>query len=98
MWAKALLLSLAMAASAASTSAHAQPVVATAGWIEAQYQDRGDRGRGGGDVRSLRDVVEELRARYGGELVNAQRDGDVYVIRWRMPNGEIRDFRVSAAR
>jgi uncharacterized membrane protein YkoI len=63
-------------------------------------QDR----RGGGErsIRSLREVVEEVRARAGGgELLSARlEDGPrpVYVLRWRMPNGDVRDFRVDASR
>jgi uncharacterized membrane protein YkoI len=50
----------------------------------------------------LREVVEEVRARAGGgELLSARlEDGPrpVYVLRWRMPNGDVRDFRVDASR
>lgn len=62
-------------------------------------QDR--RGERAGDIRSLREVVDEIRSRYGGELISARlEDGPrpVYVLRWRMPNGDVRDFRVSASR
>lgn len=61
-------------------------------------QHRGDSRQA---VRPLRDVVEELRSRYGGELISARlEDGGrpVYLIRWRMPDGQVRDFRVDAAR
>jgi hypothetical protein len=62
-----------------------------------QAQDR----RGQQDIRSLREVVSELRDRYGGDLIDARlEDGPrpIYVIRWRMPDGQVRDFRVNAAR
>lgn len=58
-----------------------------------QTQDR--------DIRSLREVVSELRDRYGGDLIDARlEDGPrpIYVIRWRMPDGQVRDFRVNASR
>lgn len=79
----------------AAGSAHATPLQPN--WVmPIQY-----RGGGQQDVRPLRDVVEELRARYGGELVSArleQGGRPFYEIRWRMPDGQYRDFRVDAAR
>ncbi len=97
MWAKSLLLSAIVAAGAVSGPVNAQqrgPV------FEAQtlipVQDRGNR-----DIRPLREVVESLRSRYGGELISARlEDGPrpVYVLRWRMPDGEVRDLRVDAVR
>lgn len=62
-------------------------------------QDRG--GQQQRELRPLREVVEELRARYGGEYVGYRLEEGarpIYVIRWRMPDGELRDFRVNAAR
>jgi uncharacterized membrane protein YkoI len=53
------------------------------------------------ELRPLREVVEELRARYGGDYVShrlEQGASPVYVVRWRMPDGQIRDIRVSASR
>lgn len=99
MWAKSLLLSALVA-----TAAVAGPVSASPRGPIFQpqtlipVQDRGDRSQ---DIRSLRDVVDELRSRYGGELISARlEDGrsPVYVLRWRMPDGQVRDFRVSASR
>jgi uncharacterized membrane protein YkoI len=61
-------------------------------------QDRRERGQ---DIRSLREVVDMLRSQHGGELISARlEDGPrpFYVIRWRMPDGRVRDFRVDAAR
>jgi len=55
----------------------------------------------GGDIRPLREVVDDLRAQYGGELISARlEDGGrpFYFIRWRMPDGQVRDFRVPASR
>lgn len=103
---KSLLLSAVLAGSALSIgSANAAPVggavmaAPAQSWVvPAQY--RGGAGRQQ-DVRPLRDVVEELRSRYGGELISARlEDGGrpVYLIRWRMPDGQVRDFRVDAAR
>lgn len=105
MWAKTLLLAAALLAGSATAGAgayalpgQAAPVAAVQpNWVmPAQY-----RGGGQQDVRPLRDVVEELRARYGGELISARlEDGGrpIYLIRWRMPDGQVRDFRVDAAR
>jgi uncharacterized membrane protein YkoI len=59
------------------------------------------QGRGGQDIRSLREVVDEIRSQYGGELISARLEEGgrpIYVLRWRMPDGQVRDFRVSAAR
>lgn len=53
------------------------------------------------DIRPLREVVAELRARYGGELIDARlEDGPrpVYVIVWRMPDGRSQPMRVPATR
>lgn len=100
--AKSLLLSalVALCATVAPVSASPRPVLAQPDWImPAQGRDRG-RGEQQ-SVRPLREVVGELRARYGGELISARlEDGGrpIYVIRWRMPDGETRDFRVPASR
>ncbi|MBP6688651.1 MAG: hypothetical protein KA153_01565 [Hyphomonadaceae bacterium] len=101
MWAKTALLSAILAASAFVAPASAQRAHEHAGqqaWtMPAQY-------RGGGgqqDLRSIREVVEELRSQYGGEYVShrlEQGGSPVYVVRWRMPDGQIRDIRVSASR
>jgi uncharacterized membrane protein YkoI len=98
MWVRTLLLSAIVA-----VGAHAAPVAARPGAVAAQpiwvmpVQDR----RGGQDIRSLREVVDMLRAQHGGELITArleQGPRPIYVIRWRMPDGSVRDFRVDAAR
>jgi hypothetical protein len=99
MWAKSLLLSGFVAIGAVSSPVDASqrgPAFQVQTLIPTQ--DRGDRGQ---DIRSLRDVVDELRSRYGGELISARlEDGrsPVYVLRWRMPDGQVRDFRVPASR
>ncbi len=103
MWAKSALLSAIIAASAftapgtvsAQSRPHAQ--ASHSAWtVPAQY-----RGGGQQDLRPLREVVDELRAQYGGEYVShrlEQGGSPVYVVRWRMPDGQIRDIRVSASR
>lgn len=100
MWAKSLLLSAFAAVAATTAPVDATPRAPSA--VLAQNliptQGRGDRGQ---DIRPLREVVDILRARYGGELISARlEDGarPVYVLRWRMPDGEVRDLRVDAVR
>jgi len=100
MWAKTLLLSAiaAVGANAAPVDAHPGLQLAQPSWVT-PAQARGD-GRQQ-NIRSLREVVSELQARYGGELISARlEDGGrpFYLIRWRMPDGQVRDFRVDAAR
>jgi uncharacterized membrane protein YkoI len=100
MWVRTLLLSAIVA-----VGAHAAPVAARPGatavqpsWVMPVQDRRGERGQ---DIRSLREVVDMLRARHGGELISArleQGSRPIYVIRWRMPDGSVRDFRVDAAR
>ncbi|MGQ0532545.1 MAG: hypothetical protein ACT4OF_07625 [Caulobacteraceae bacterium] len=58
-------------------------------------QDR----RGGENLRDLREIVAELRAQYGGELVSATPVSDtVYEIVWRDRNGELHRFRIDRRR
>lgn len=99
MWAKSLLLFCAVVALGAGTTpvsanVYAQAQLVQPNWVmPVQQQDR--------DIRPLREVVEILRGRYGGELISARlEDGarPVYVLRWRMPDGEVRDIRVDALR
>lgn len=99
MWAKSALLSALFAAGlfAAPSAAGVQIQAAPHVWTQpVQY------GRGGQqELRSIREVVEELRSQYGGEYVShrlEQGGSPVYVVRWRMPDGQIRDIRVSASR
>lgn len=100
MWAKSLLLSAIVAVGANTAPVHARPTapVFQPTWVF-PAQGRGeDRQQ---SIRPLREVVAELQARHGGELISARlEDGGrpIYVIRWRMPDGQVRDFRVNAAR
>jgi uncharacterized membrane protein YkoI len=110
MWAKALFLSALIATGVAASPAAAGPRahVTAAPQMLVQVQDRrGGRNRGGErnddrqqqEVRPLREIVAMIRARYGGEMVGSQLVGGgrpTYLIRWRMPNDEYRDFQVDA--
>ena len=89
----AAILTLGVFAPAASArpSAAVQP-----NWlVEVQDRDQ-DRQR----ILPLREVLDMLRARFGGEYVSHRvEDGPrpIYVIRWRMADGvTTRDFRVDA--
>lgn len=66
------------------------------GWIM-PAQGRGEERQ---RLRPIREVIDTLRARYGGEYVGHRlEDGPrpTYVVRWRMPDGvTYRDFRVDA--
>ncbi len=99
MWAKNLLVAgfAVLSAAAAPFDAVRQAYTGEA-WVVPVQDRRGEQAR---DIRSLREVVAELQSRYGGDLISARlEDGPrpVYVLRWRMPNGEVRDFRVDASR
>lgn len=97
MWAKSLLLAAFAVIGATAAPVEARPTPAIQpGWVMPAQ----DRGRDQ-EVRPLREVVAELRARYGGELIDARLEGGsrpIYVLRWRLPDGQVRDFRVDAAR
>ena len=59
-------------------------------------QDRGGQRQ---DILSLREIVDMVRGRFGGELINARLEqgaNPIYVLRWRMPNSDVRDIRVDA--
>jgi uncharacterized membrane protein YkoI len=99
MLANSLLLSAFLAVGAAASTVDASPrapVFQAQTLIPTQGRDNRQQ-----DIRPLREVVDELRSRYGGELISARlEDGarPIYVLRWRLPNGEVRDFRVNAVR
>lgn len=97
MWARTLLLAAFIAIGSAATPgvdvSRAQTV--QPGWM-IPTQDRGQRRE---DILSLREVVDMVRNRYGGELISARlEDGGrpFYVLRWRLANSEVRDIRVDA--
>lgn len=99
MWAKNLLVAgfAVLSVAGAPLDAVGQAYNGEASLVQVQER-HGERSR---DIRSLREVVDELRSRYGGDLISARlEDGarPVYVLRWRMPNGDVRDFRVDASR
>jgi uncharacterized membrane protein YkoI len=94
MWAK-LILPVLLAVAALTSPAAAQQAIYRPDYIMPAQ----DRGRGGGQVRPLREITDMLRGRYGGELVDARLEGGdrpIYLIRWRMPNNDLRDFVVDA--
>ncbi len=94
---KALLFSALAALAAVTTPALAQEV-RPHGIMPAQEE----RGRERQALRPIREVIETLRDRHGGEYVGHWVEGGgrpIYVIRWRMPDGvTIREFRVDAGR
>ncbi|MGD9966965.1 MAG: hypothetical protein AB7T59_10620 [Hyphomonadaceae bacterium] len=95
MWAKPVLLSALVAASVFTTPAglsFSQHAAFQPQWV-LPAQDRRE------DLRDLREILAELRARYGGELVSATPISEtVYEIRWRDRNGEIHVFRIDRRR
>jgi len=95
MWAKSLLLSAIVASGVftAPVNADPRPQFLQPSPLIA-IQDRRDRG-----LRQLPEIISDLQSRYGGQYLGYRlEDGSppIYVIRWRMPDGEVRDFRVSA--
>jgi uncharacterized membrane protein YkoI len=97
MWAKTLLLAgfLALASAATPgvrTSSEAQTM--QPGWM---VPTQGQRQQ---NILPLRDIVDMMRGRFGGDLISARLEQGAqpfYVLRWRMDNGDTRDFRVDAA-
>ena len=98
---RALLLGLVLACSAATpAAAQSRDRAFEPNWVM-PAQGRRDEDRQQREIRPLREVVNELRSQYGGEYIaHRLEDGPrpIYVIRWRMPDGQVRDFRVNAAR
>jgi hypothetical protein len=96
---RSLLLAVLLAASA--SPALAQKGGRHEGFIQPDWafdrrgdNDRENRQQAG---HSLREIVDMLRRRYGGDLISARPENggrQLYVLRWRMPNGDIRDFTV----
>lgn len=97
MWAKPVLLSALVAASVFATPAgmaFSQHAAFQPQWVM-PAQDR----RGGENLRDLREIVADLRARYGGELVSATQVSEtVYEIVWRDRNGELHRLRIDRRR
>jgi hypothetical protein len=91
---RSTLLALALAMSALPAPASAQRI--EPGWIM-PTQERGQERQ---QMRPIREVLDDLRERHGGEYVSHRVEGGerpIYVIRWRMPDGvTTRDFRVDA--
>jgi uncharacterized membrane protein YkoI len=82
------------AAAAPDRAALVQAQAIQPSWIM-PAQDRGQRQ----NILSLREIVDMVRGRFGGELISArleQGPNPVYVLRWRMPNSDVRDIRVDA--
>jgi uncharacterized membrane protein YkoI len=113
MWVRSLLLAaLVLATSAGPALADKGGRHRGDGWMQSDrnFDQRGrddDNDRGSDDqrrrsVRSVREVADEVcQLSRGGQLLSARlEDGarPVYVLRCRMPDGEVRDFRVDAAR
>lgn len=97
---RTLLLSAMLALSVGGPAyARYHPQALTPSWVM-PAQGQGDH-RQQRQIRSLREVVDEIRSRHGGDLISARlEDGSrpTYVLRWRLPDGQVRDFRVSAER
>lgn len=97
---RALTLALALAVAPAAMAAPegvqmAQVEIMPQGMMP--IQDRGGHRRD--NLLPLREVVDMVRARYGGDLIGArleQGQRPVYVLRWRMPNNDVQDIRVDA--
>lgn len=98
MFVRTLLFALALSTAPAAMAA---PVGVQMAQIELQpqglipIQDRSGRQ----DILSLREIVDMVRSRFGGDLIGArleQGQRPVYVLRWRMPNSDVQDIRVDA--
>ena len=101
MWLRSLLLAALLAVSA--SPALAQKDGRHDGFIQPDwaFERRGDNDRENRqqDIRSLREIVDMLRGRFGGDLISARLENGgrpFYVLRWRMPNNDVRDFAVDA--
>lgn len=99
MWAKSLLLAIALCAASALPGAGGASNAQTLqpNWV---IQAQGRTPDRGGQILSLREIVDIVQARYGGELLSARLEQGarpVYVLRWRLPNNDVTDLRVDAA-
>jgi len=109
MWVRSLLLAAAvLAASASPALADKGGRHRGDGFMQPDFAFQ-QRGRGNGndngdgnrhqDIRSLREIVSMMRGRFGGDLISARLENGgrpFYVLRWRMQNGDVRDFTVDA--
>lgn len=100
-WRPLLLLAVLAIAPAAAAEPRdvqvAQVVIQPNSLIPAQYRGgRGNDDRGGERIMSLREIAGIVQARYGGRLLGADLQGNTYILRWELPNGDRRDFRVDA--
>ena len=104
MWAKTLLLAAALALGSVVTpgaQSLSQAQTIQPNWV-IPAQGRG--ARGGGERQnlvSMREVIEMIRSRFGGEMVGRPRleqngDRPFYVVSWRLPNEVVQEFRVDA--
>lgn len=78
-----------------SASAEARGVRPT--WAAPEQERRNDRAQ----IRPVREVVENVRRQFGGELISVQgleQDADppFYVLMWRFPNEVVDTVRVNA--
>lgn len=105
MWARSLLLAAVVLATSAVTALADKGDRHRNGLMQPDwaFDQRGDRGgdndRRHQDIRSLREIVSMMRGRFGGDLISARLENGgrpFYVLRWRMPNSDVRDFTVDA--
>ncbi|MES1157219.1 MAG: hypothetical protein ABUL73_05515 [Alphaproteobacteria bacterium] len=101
MWVKTLLLSAAFAIGlgasacyAANVPAHGLQPVVTQAAAAARLIPVEQR------MLSLRDAVEMVRSRYGGDLISVRQapggGQNFFILRWRFPNDSVEDIRVDA--
>ena len=109
MWVRSLLLAAVVLATSAAPALADKGGRHRDGAMQPQwaFDQRGGRGDRGDDdranrhqdIRSLREIVGMMRGRFGGDLINARLENGerpFYVLRWRMQNGDVRDFTVDA--
>jgi uncharacterized membrane protein YkoI len=100
MWVRTLLFTLLLGLSLVTplgVNAQSQAQGIQPAWAQPRQERAGDNRQ---RILSVRDVVEIVRGRYGGELISArleQSDRPFYVLRWRFPNESVEDIRVDAA-
>jgi uncharacterized membrane protein YkoI len=99
-WAKTLLLTLLLGLSLVTPlGVNAQAQGIQPAWAQPRQERAGDN-RQQQRIISVRDAIEIVRGRFGGEPISArleQSDRPFYVLRWRFPNESVEDIRVDAA-